>query len=236
VQVRAFVLGLTFQAQITDPGGGGTTYGSGALNPEGGGSNLFSARLGVGSVSATPPANNNRSVQVQAFAGTLADSDGHDFKAFGPAGSGSFGPPPQAHRCPFCREGRPVPVELRVRFEAPVGCLWAWVALLRRLRGRPPLGPVLREAVLVHSPRAGAECCWLGEPIAAFSDRDDPAFWLLEKSSPRTWDLGLRRGGADLVGYRHTTAEMDCSFPITLALAAGAEGEGWPRAVTVLPG
>lgn len=234
VQVRALQMPLTFQATITDIGGA-TTYGSGSLLQEGT-TNLFSARLGVGPVPPTATGHNNRTVSVQAFRlGQLADQGANDFEAFGLPGSGSGGGPHPAHRCPFCQEGRPVPVELRVRFETPVGCLWSWAALLRRLRGRPPLGPALREAVLVHSPRAGAGCCWLGEPVAAFSDRDDPALWVLEKTSPRTWDLGLRRGGADLVAYRLSTADMDCSFPITLSLAAGAAGEGWPRAVTVLP-
>jgi hypothetical protein len=234
VRVRAGGTGLTFQATITDVGSSTTVYGSGALAQQGT-TNVYSARLGAGPVPPAPTGTNNRTVHLQAFRGSmLADQEARDFEAFG-GGSGSFAPPARAHRCPFCREDRPVPVELRVRFEAPVGCLWAWLALLRRLRGRPPLGPALREAVLVHSPRAGAECCWLGEPLAAFSDRDDPAFWLLQKSSPRNWGLSLRRGDSDLVAFRLTTAEMDCSFPITLSLAAGAEGAGWPRAVTVFP-
>jgi hypothetical protein len=234
VQVRALQMPLSFRATITDLGGG-TTFGSGPLGPDGTG-NQFSAQIGVGGgLPAAPTGHNNRTVLVEAFRGsTLADKGSNDFEAVG-GGSGSGSVSHEAHRCPFCREGRPVPVELRVRFEPPVGCLWAWLALLRRLRGRPPLGPALQSAVLVHSPRAGAGCSWMGEPIAAFSDRDDPAFWRLEKSSPTTWGLGLRRGGADLVAYRHTTPELDCSFPITLSLVEGAEGEGWPSAVTVYP-
>jgi len=61
---------------------------------------------------------------------------------------------------------------------------------------------------------------------------------MLERTDARTWLLRLRRGGFDLVVYRHTSAvEKDGSLPVRLHVEGDENGTSaeWPLTVTISP-
>jgi hypothetical protein len=120
------------------------------------------------------------------------------------------------------QSGKPVPASLSAQFGA----------------SPKPGGPRVEAALLVYSGAPGFERCWFSQPIDHRSDGAHVALWMLERTDARTWLLRLRRGGFDLVVYRHTAAvEKDGSLPVLLLVEGDGNDAGaeWPQTVTISP-
>jgi hypothetical protein len=186
---------------------------------------IWSGSVSVGQFTDSLPGVANRTVSVSASGGPTQNQPFravHPGSTTGSSGSGSQSILAAAALAEVFQEGRPAPVSVSAEFGAP-----------------PELGgPRVEAAVLVYSGAPGFERCWFSQPIDLRSVGTDPALWVLERSDARTWLLRLRRGGLDLVVYRHTSAaERDCVWPVQLGFESDGAGEGvdWPATVTLSP-
>ncbi len=183
--------------------------------------NLFSARFPVGAVPSVKPPNNNKTVAVQGFLGSVFQGSlSNDFIAWsGGSGSGSFLASTQPGE--GYATGEPTPVALRLQFGPSA----------RAGSDRPD-----QPTTLVYSRGPHFAGCWFSAPLAFGAD-SAPAFWVLQKCDGTTWALLLRRGRIEIVRYRLNSAgDNDSAFPLALQLDSGAgEGAPWPSTATVSP-
>jgi hypothetical protein len=186
---------------------------------------IWSGSVNVGTFTDTAPGVANRTVSVSATGGPTHNQPFravHPGSGSGSSGSGSHSILAVAALAEVFQEGRPAPVSVSAEFGAP-----------------PELGgPRFEAATLVYSGAPGFERCWFSQPIDYRSDGTDVALWMLERTDARTWLLRLRRGGFDLVAYRHiSVVEKDGSLPVRLHVEGDGNGAGaeWPQTVTISP-
>jgi hypothetical protein len=228
--------GHTITVTVTDDGSGNTGYIAAVYDPSGptpaaivppctplatsDGGDTYTAQIPV----TIPPNDQTVIVYPQPNPiGPVSQAVTIQSGSSGSSGSDSGDPSlAAAARAAVFQPGRPVPVSLSAEFGAP-----------------PELGgPRVEAAILVYSGAPGFERCWFSQPIDLRSAGADPALWMLERTDARTWLLRLRRGGFDLVVYRHTSAaEKDGSLPVRLHVEAGGNGADaeWPQTVTISP-
>jgi hypothetical protein len=127
---------------------------------------------------------------------------------------------PRKRRCKFFPNA-PVPVGLMLRLDTPVRGGTA--------AGREQLN---RATLLVAAQDPNFACCWFSRPLDLGVASENPAFWMLEKTSRDTWLLCLRRISGEVAAYHLTTSKEE--FPIKLKKGrVSKEFNNWPRTITV---
>ncbi|HZV08073.1 MAG TPA: hypothetical protein VE999_23525 [Gemmataceae bacterium] len=117
----------------------------------------------------------------------------------------------------FFPEKEPLPVGLSLRLDTPVE------GVSEQLN---------QDTLLIRSPDPNFGYCWFSRPFDFGADRDNPAFWMLQKTARDKWVLCLRGSGGDMAAYHLKTTKH--AFPITLKKdRASKEFANWPRSITV---
>lgn len=138
-------------------------------------------------------------------------------------GSGSHLAEYQYPQHPFFPKGQPVPVDLVLRFDAP-------------LEGGNQTGrfQLNRPTLLIHAQDAAFASCWFSRAIDLGDESGNPAFWMLQKTARDEWQLCLRRVSGQLATYRLKTKSS--SFSMTLKKGVATKDFQWPKAITISAG
>jgi hypothetical protein len=131
-------------------------------------------------------------------------------------------PPPRGEaRDRFFPAKKPLPIALSLHFDMPTED--------DSPSGRKRLNP---DILLIRADDPNFACCWLSRPFDSGADRDNPGFWMLQKTARDTWQLRLRRFSGDEAVYHAKTRKH--GFPITLKGRRVAKRLAkWPGTVTV---
>ena len=142
--------------------------------------------------------------------------------SLGGSGSG-FGCEPHPHHCKFFPKGQPLPVDVTLRFDAP-------------LEGGNETGrhQLNRPTLLIHAQDPAFACCWFSRAIDLGDECGNPAFWMLQKTANDEWLLCLRRVSGQLVAY-HLKSKSS-SFSLTLKKGEATKDFKWPRSITICAG
>jgi hypothetical protein len=197
-------------------------------------------RLYAGPVPNNPPSADNRTIQVQAYQGTiLGDSDSHDFMAYlGGSGSASVAGSIRQNQCGSCSTATPVPVLLQLMTDS-AGIL-SPSNIETTAQGCPNCAALNTDVFLQHCADPAMSCSWISCLIDFCGS--DSGYWQLQKTTARNWQLTLllQDGATGIVRYTATTAvDLDCSFPLELSnptdLTDPPSCVNWPAVVTVAP-
>lgn len=210
-----------FQASAGTIGSG---FGTVSLTETPPGSGTYCGNAPAGIIVSNPPlGTRNRAITIlNVTSGTI---EGTTFRAIN-CGSGSSGSGVVGMRlpCKNCKPGHPVPEVLHLKLD-----------------GHLKPGTCGNAEGLNHpiALRHVDGCTWISDPIALGSRDRAVGVWTLERTSPKTWKLTLRRGKSKLLAtYAAMGKNKDCSLPATLPRKGEGKAEfvDWPETATLTPG